>query len=119
MAQGSTPDTVLRECLRSGLGAEALRLVVAHVDLRLPHRIVTGAEREPPEEPVLIGRADEPPATRRWDLLINLCDEVPEFFSRFARVAEVVDADPERRARGRERYRYYRDRGYALNTHEV
>ncbi|MBK0398612.1 response regulator [Limibaculum sp. M0105] len=43
MAQGSTPDTVLRECLRSGLGAEALRLVDAHVDLRLPHRIVTGA----------------------------------------------------------------------------
>lgn len=84
----------------------------------VPHRVVTGAEQEQPPEPVLIGHGAEP-VSERWDLLINLSGDVPEFFSRYARVAEVVDADDERRARGRERYRYYRDRGYTLNTHQV
>jgi DNA polymerase-3 subunit chi len=44
---------------------------------------------------------------------------VPEFFSRYARVAEVVDANTERREQSRGRYRFYRDRGYKLNTHQV
>jgi len=83
----------------------------------LPHRLVTGAG-EKAIEPVLID--DGPgPAGERWDLLINLSGEVPDYFSRYARVAEVVDAEAERRARGRDRYRYYRDRGYPLKTHEV
>jgi DNA polymerase-3 subunit chi len=88
----------------------------------VPHRIVTGDEREQPPEPVLIGRGAESstePLTERWDVLINLSTEVPEFFSRYARLAEVVDAAEPRRERGRERYRYYRDRGYTLNTHRV
>jgi DNA polymerase III subunit chi len=84
----------------------------------VPHRIVSGSGDERPLEPVLIGRGAEP-VGERWDVLINLSGEVPEFFSRYAKVAEVVDADEERRARGRERYRYYRDRGYTLNTHQV
>jgi DNA polymerase-3 subunit chi len=44
---------------------------------------------------------------------------VPEFFSRYERVAEVVDANAARRAQSRERYRLYRDRGSQLNTHQV
>jgi DNA polymerase-3 subunit chi len=52
-------------------------------------------------------------------VLINLAAEVPEFFSRYERVAEVVDADAVRREQSRERYRFYRDRGYKLNTHQV
>jgi DNA polymerase IIIc chi subunit len=31
----------------------------------------------------------------------------------------VLDADPARREHGRERYRYYRDRGYELKTHQL
>jgi DNA polymerase-3 subunit chi len=84
----------------------------------VPHRIVTGAEGEVPVEPVLIGPGAGP-VGEHWDLLINLSADVPEYFSRYARVAEVVDAEEGRRARGRERYRYYRDRGYTLNTHQV
>lgn len=88
----------------------------------VPHRIVTGTEQELPPEPVLIGYGAEPlhePPGERWDVLINLSGDVPEFFSRYERLAEVVDAEGGRRERGRERYRYYRDRGYTLNTHEV
>jgi DNA polymerase-3 subunit chi len=81
----------------------------------LPHRLVSDAG-DVPLEPVLID--DGPgPSGDRWDLLINLAADVPDYFSRYSRLAEVVDEA--RREDGRERYRYYRDRGYALKTHPV
>ena len=65
----------------------------------------------------LIGCNDEP--TEELDLLINLSPQVPAFFSRFERVAELVDSEPQRRLAGRERFRFYRDRGYPLDTHKL
>jgi DNA polymerase-3 subunit chi len=53
------------------------------------------------------------------DVLINLAEEVPVFFSRFERVSEIIDNNPQRKETGRERYRFYRDRGYELATHKV
>src|SRR5690606_14990833 len=83
----------------------------------LPHRLASDA-REPLLEPVVID--DGPgPVGDRWDLLINLASDVPEYFSRCARRAEIVDGDASRRAQGRERYRFYRDRGYSLKTHQI
>ena len=84
----------------------------------IPHRIVRGELEKPALEPVLIG-VNQPPAPGRWDVLVNLGAEVPEFFSRYERVAEVVDANAVRREQSRGRYRFYRDRGYNLNTHQV
>jgi DNA polymerase-3 subunit chi len=84
----------------------------------IPHRVVRGALASPPPETVLIG-VNQPPGPGQWNVLINLAAEVPEFFSRYERVAEVVDANPLRREQSRERYRFYRDRGYKLNTHQV
>jgi len=84
----------------------------------IPHRIVRETLTESPLEPVLIG-VNQPPAPGHWDVLINLATEVPEFFSRYERVAEVVDGNATRREQSRERYRFYRDRGYKLNTHQV
>jgi DNA polymerase III subunit chi len=84
----------------------------------IPHLVVRSELETPPLEPVLIG-VDQPPGPGRWDVLVNLAPEVPEFFSRYERVAEVVDANPARREQSRERYRFYRDRGYKLNTHQV
>jgi DNA polymerase-3 subunit chi len=52
-------------------------------------------------------------------VLINLCEDVPEGFERFARVVEPVDGDPERRKAGRARFRFYRDRGLTPDSHEV
>jgi DNA polymerase-3 subunit chi len=92
----------------------------------IPHRLVGNDSEEPFEEPVLIGRTDlaaqmpaDTPVTQRWDLMINLTTQVPEFFSRYNRVAEVIDANPVRRENGRKRFRFYRDRGYELNTHNI
>ena len=53
------------------------------------------------------------------DVLINLSPAVPGFFSRFSRVAEPVDSEPAVRQAGRERFRFYRARGYALHSHSI
>ncbi|HET7370044.1 MAG TPA: DNA polymerase III subunit chi [Gammaproteobacteria bacterium] len=70
------------------------------------------------DAPVLIGLGDlEPPAD--CALLINLDADVPLFFSRFERVMEIIDGDEQRRAQGRGRFRFYQDRGYPLQTHNL
>ena len=84
----------------------------------IPHKIVREGADTAPAEPVIIG-LNRGPLGERWDLMINLASDVPEFFSRYKRVAEVVDGDATRRAQSRDRYRFYRDRGYTLNTHQV
>ncbi len=53
------------------------------------------------------------------DLLVNLSGRLPSRLERFARVAEVIDADEERRRLGRERYKAYRDLKVPLETHQV
>jgi DNA polymerase-3 subunit chi len=67
--------------------------------------------------PVIVGDGGDPPVEA--DVLINLADDVPSAFSRFERVAEIVDADPEVRSRSRARFAFYRDRGYPLDTHRI
>jgi len=84
----------------------------------IPHRIVHEGPDVAPLEPVIIG-LNRAPLGERWDLMINLATDVPEFFSRYRRVVEVVDGNATRRAQSRDRYRFYRDRGYTLNTHQV
>jgi DNA polymerase III subunit chi len=67
--------------------------------------------------PVVIGQ-DSPPSDFE-DVLISLADEVPDCFSRFQRIAEVVGDTETDKRRARERFRFYRDRGYPLQTHNL
>jgi len=48
------------------------------------------------------------------DLLISLHDECVPFFSRFERVIEIISNEAGDSSSGRERFRFYRDRGYEL-----
>lgn len=81
----------------------------------LPHQLITA---EPAKQgagaPIHIGYGEPEIAE---GLLINLSNEVPVFFGRFDRVAEVIVGDS--RAAGRARYKHYRDRGYQLHHHEL
>lgn len=52
------------------------------------------------------------------DTLFNLHIEVPGFFSQFERVIETTGHDDHGRALARARYRFYKDRGYQLATHQ-
>ena len=83
----------------------------------VPHALYTGASPEADEQPVLIGH-DEPPAGFD-DVLVSLAGEVPAWYSRFARVAELVGADEQDKLQARERFRFYREHGSAPATHNL
>ena len=69
------------------------------------------------ETPVLIGtRAD---ALRSADVMINLHHEQPPAFARFERLVEIIGQDEAGVEQGRERYRFYKTRGYALHAHDL
>ncbi len=53
------------------------------------------------------------------DCLINLSQQVPEYCARFKRICEVVVFNDEARAASRERFKYYQQRGFPINTHEI
>ena len=52
-------------------------------------------------------------------VLINLRTESPPFFGRFQRLVEIVSFHDEDRVKARERYKFYRDRGYEIQTHDL
>lgn len=85
----------------------------------IPHTLVPATDAA--EHPVLIGcksDSDQGPE-QGLDVLINLNRNVPPFFSRFERVAEIVAADGPQRDEARARFRFYRERGYELTTHQL
>ena len=49
--------------------------------------------------------------------LVNLSRRTPEFFARFERMLELVSNDEQDLVAGRERYKYYQERGYPLTHH--
>ena len=53
------------------------------------------------------------------DLLVNLSPRLPAGLERFARIAEIIDADDEWRRFGRERFKAYRDLKFTLKTHQL
>ena len=85
-------------------------------DRFLPHAVAEGPDAADADAaPIRIGHAE--PAPGPDQVLVNLADDVPAFFGRFERVAEVI-TEPER-ASGRARYRHYRERGYPLFHHDL
>ncbi len=64
------------------------------------------------ETPVLI--ADKLDSLAQDERLINLSAEVPPGFSRFTSVIEVVGQNEEERLAGRQRVKFYKDRGYEI-----
>jgi len=84
-------------------------------DSFVPHQMMDEAMQE--DCPVLIGHDTPPP--RLMNLLINLSPEQPLFFSQFERVAEFINDDTDTKNQGRERYRFYQQRGYELESHKI
>jgi DNA polymerase-3 subunit chi len=66
-------------------------------------------------------RADETPilltdtldSAPHQDCLLNLSDAIPPGFDRFAEMVEIISTDDAVKLPGRQRYRHYREQGYA------
>jgi DNA polymerase-3 subunit chi len=82
----------------------------------IPHKVCLDEQSVDPATAVhLTVEKALPPA----DLLVNLAQQLPPQFQRYSRIAEVIDADEERRRLGRERFKVYRDLKLALETHQI
>ena len=79
----------------------------------LPH----GLHGQEHSDTIAIGWGQEPGDHN--DLLINLQLDIPPFFSRFARVAEVVTQDSASLAALRASWKFYKERGYQLEKHDL
>lgn len=82
-------------------------------DRFIPHALAAASV----SAPIMIGADHDPDG--HGDVLVNLAGEIPEFFSRFERVTEVVPPDEAHRAAAREHYRFYRERGYPIEYHQI
>lgn len=70
-----------------------------------------------PETPVLISA--EAVADSPCEVLLNLSQDCPPHFERFDRLLEIVSRDEDDRQAGRARFKFYRDRGYAIQSHDL
>jgi DNA polymerase-3 subunit chi len=52
-------------------------------------------------------------------VLVNLHEAPPPFFARFDRLAEIVGADEADAAGARERWKFYKARGYEVRSHDL
>ena len=52
-------------------------------------------------------------------VLLNLDTKIEMTFSSYCRVIEIVDQTELNRQKGRERYKYYKERGYEIFDHKV
>lgn len=69
------------------------------------------------QTPVLI--THDPQDTPHDEVLLNLHSQWPPAFSRFQRLVEIVGRDEADRKAARERFRFYRDRGYEIANHDL
>jgi DNA polymerase-3 subunit chi len=76
----------------------------------LPHCRSDAADAE--QMPVVLNHGND--KFPHHDLLISLHRECVPFFSHFERVIEIIGNDDEDSRLGRERFKFYRDRGYEL-----
>lgn len=69
------------------------------------------------ETPILLtDRLDDPVQEA---CLLNLSNELPPSFSRFEHLVEIVSIDDADRLPARERFKFYRDRGYAVENRDI
>ena len=123
-------DVVLYACLLARKAYRAGQLLVVHAEstcLRtfderlwsfspldfIPHCMADNAlARQTPV--VLAADLEQAP---HHQILLNLGATVPGPFARFERMLEIIGSAQDQLVAGRERYRFYRDRGYALNNY--
>ncbi len=69
------------------------------------------------ETPVVLASGDE--SLPHHDVLLNLGTEWPPFFASFERLLEIVGNDEEDKAHARNRFVFYRKRGYEINVNAI
>jgi DNA polymerase-3 subunit chi len=80
----------------------------------IPHCYTTSQNAA--QTPVVLATDSDLDKLPHYQVLINLSAQIPTLFARFERLLEIVSTAESERLAGRERYRFYRDRGYPLQS---
>ena len=80
----------------------------------IPHALAGSTQAA--ESPIVLTSSDV--ALPHHAVILNLSLAVPPMFSSFERLIEFVPASGEPLLKARERYKFYKDRGYPIKTHE-
>jgi len=81
----------------------------------VPHCAATNSMAK--ETPVVIAMTAD--ALPEAEVLINLDGQPPAVFGRFQRLVEIVSGDDADKAAARARFRFYRDQGYEIVSHDL
>lgn len=84
-------------------------------DAFVPHALDGDTNAE--QAPVLISHQGDDAS--HHDVLVNLRLDIPEQFSRFQRLAEIVIQDQQVLNNSRKSYSFYKSRGYPVATHKL
>jgi len=84
-------------------------------DSFLPHDIITGNNAF--DSPIALGF--DKILHYHYDVLINLSQNVPIFFTQFDRIAEFVCTDNANKSLARSRFRHYQQLGHHIDTHHI
>lgn len=103
-----TPDAAATEALYALLWSYPATAFIPHC---------RSHEANASEMPVVVGH--EAASLPHSDLLISLHTSCLPFFSRFERLIEIVGLDAEDVRLGRERFSFYRDRGYEMRHFDL
>lgn len=79
----------------------------------IPHQLINGVKPAPVE----ITFSNDSGAHQ--GLLLNLSSSIPPYFSRFERLSEVVIQEPQSLQTSRERFGFYKQRGYPIETRKI
>ncbi len=99
----ATPDEATTALLDRALWETPEDAFVPHCALASPLREAT---------PIIVDHSNDHDGPA--DVLISLCAQPPKYFARFERVFEVVGVDTALATAGRERWAFYKSRGYPL-----
>ncbi len=67
--------------------------------------------------PIQIGYTEQ--ICQGMNVLINMTSTVPSFFEQFQRIVEIIDDTSLAREAGRKRYRFFKEKGMRLKTHDI
>lgn len=82
----------------------------------VPHQIFESGQPILTDQ-VLIGNSSPPEGWQ--ELVINLSEQFPEHPENYGRIVEILDADESVKARGREHYKRYHQKGVSVITHKL
>ncbi|MFO6419341.1 DNA polymerase III subunit chi [Hylemonella sp. W303a] len=92
---------------------------VAHVRVPMRHAPQAGMAALLALSPVVLAEDASTPDLPRKQVLLNLGVDMPQGFTTYARVIEVVSQDEQDRQLARDRWKRYTNQGYAIVRHDL